>query len=100
MLVTRSALLAALLAGPCAAQSPFLRASDTRTSTPEAVLGQRKDWGADVSFGGSFNRGNTEVDYLTSGFAVFAARKPHTLYLTGSLVYNTFGDVRVLNQGT
>lgn len=94
-----SALVALLLAAPAQAQSPFVRASDLRTSAPEAVLGQRKAWGADLTFGGSFNRGNTEVDYVTTGLALFAARAPHTAYLTGSMVYNTFGDTRVLNRG-
>ena len=78
----------------------FLRATDTRTFTPQAVMAERKQWGADLGFGGSFNRGNTDVNYLNTNFSVFAARDPATAYLSGSMSYNTFGKVRVLNQGT
>lgn len=82
------------------AQSPFLRGTDTRTSTPQAVMAQRKQWGVDLAFGGSFNRGNTDVNYLNTSFALFKAWAPASVYLTGSMIYNTFGDRRVLNQGT
>lgn len=89
-----------VLSQNCWAQFPSLRATDTRTSIPEAVMADRKQWGADLAFGGSFNRGNTDVNYINSGFALFKSWAPSTAYLSGSMVYNTFGGVRVLNQGT
>lgn len=81
------------------AQFPSLRATDTRTLTPEAVMAERKQWGVDLGFGGTFNRGNTDVNYLNSNFSVFAAKGPSTTYLSGSMIYNTFGNIRVINQG-
>lgn len=63
-------------------------------------MAARKEWGADLAFGGSFNRGNTDVNYLNTSFAFFRAWRPSTVYLTGAMVYNTFGGRRVLNQGS
>lgn len=98
------ALLAALAwtSAPALGQSPFLRASDTRTAVPEAVLKnhkQHKDWGADLDFGGNFNRGNVDMDYIGSRANIFAARGPSTAYLTGSLAYSTVSGTRVRDQG-
>lgn len=95
-----SALLAAVLPAGAWAQSPFLRAPDTRTATPESLMGQRKVWGADFGLGGSFNRGNTDVDYVSSSFDLFRAFGPASGYLNGALLYNAFGGVRTLNQGS
>ena len=81
-------------------QFPSLRTTDTRTSTPEAIMTDRKEWGVDVDLGGSFNRGNTNVDYLSTGFDVFKAWSPSTLYLSGGSIYNRFNGIQVLNQGT
>jgi hypothetical protein len=91
--------LAALLTDSAWAQFPSLRATDTRTSTPEAIMTDRKDWGVDVDLGGSLNRGNTNVDYLSSGFDVFKAWAPSTFYLSGGSIYNRFNGIQVLNQG-
>ena len=94
-----SALLTVL--APCAwGQSPFLRGIDTRTATPESVMGSRKLWGADLGMGGAFNRGNTDVDYVSSSFDLFRSFGPATAYLSGAMVYNTFAGVRKLNRGS
>lgn len=94
-----AALLASLPASDAFAQFPSLRTTDTRTSVPEAVMAERKDWGADLNFGGAFNRGNTDVNYINSGFDAFKAWAPNTAYLSGSMIYNTFGGNKVLNMG-
>lgn len=62
--MTRAFVLTGSLAGAARAQFPSLRNTDTRTSTPETVMGVRKDWGVDANFGGAFNRGNTNVNYI------------------------------------
>ena len=85
---------------PSSAQFPSLRGTDTRTSAPDVVMADKKDWGVDMGFGGSFNRGNVDVNYLYSSFNLFKAWSPSTAYLSGSTIYNTFGDIRTLNQGT
>ncbi|HVE12850.1 MAG TPA: DUF481 domain-containing protein [Elusimicrobiota bacterium] len=98
----RAFLAASLLGLPALAraQYPSLRSADTRTATPENVMGARKEWGADLSYGGSFNRGNVDTNFISSGFDLFKAFGQDTGYLNGSLIYNTFNHVRVLNQGS
>lgn len=85
---------------PALAQSSFLRAGDTRTSVPEAVLKERKDWGADLDFGGSVSRGNVDTDSLNARAGFFAARGPLSAYLTGLLAYGTISGARVRDQGS
>ncbi|MBI5631463.1 MAG: DUF481 domain-containing protein [Elusimicrobia bacterium] len=92
--------LTALIHQTAWAQFPSLRATDTRTSTPEAVMQDRKDWGLDLAFGGNFNRGNTDVDYISGGFSAFKAWSDSSAYLNGSMIYNTFGSRKILNQGS
>lgn len=101
-MTARRLLLTAVLAGagaPALAQSPFLRQADMRTRTPEAVMSGRKDWGLDLSFGGNFNRGNVDADSLSGGFSTFKALPGATVYLSGSILYSTFGNRRIFNQG-
>ena len=93
-------LLLMTMAAQARAQSPFLRQSDARTMTPETIMGERKDWGAELSMGGNLNRGNVDINYFSSGFSVYKAWKPLTAYLSGSMAYNAFGGRRVLNQGS
>ena len=95
-----TALLLATGARNAWSQSPFLRGTDTRTATPESIMGQRKLWGADMGLGGAFNRGNTDVDYVSSSFDLFRVFGPATAYLNGNMTYNTFNGLRTLNQGS
>lgn len=81
------------------AQSPFLRSTDKHTLTPEAVIGERKRWGADLSFGGGFNRGNVTINSLNGSFDLFKSWELSSAYLSGSFIYSTFQDRRTLNLG-
>jgi hypothetical protein len=92
-------LLSLVLPAVSRAQSPLLRATDTRTATPQAVMAERKLWGLDLGLGGNFTRGNTDVDYLGGNFSVFRKREPSSAYLSGSAIYNTSRGVRLINQG-
>ena len=82
------------------AQSPFLRSTDTRTSTPETLLSSRESWGADFNFGATLNRGNVDFTSLAFGLGVVKKWQRSALSLAGSALYNTFGSKQVFNQGT
>lgn len=91
--------LGLLLAPALRAQSVHSRGADTRTAVPEAVMADRKVWGADLSFGGSSISGNAHNKYLNGGFSLFRASGLSTVYLTGSANYSAYGDVTAVNQG-
>ncbi|MBI3549412.1 MAG: DUF481 domain-containing protein [Elusimicrobia bacterium] len=99
MVKSTAAALLATLAVASAAHAQ-LRGTDLRTALPEMVLGNKKVWGADLGFGGNFNRGNTDIDYIGGSFALFKAWQPCTVYLNGSAVYNTYNGIKVINQGS
>ena len=100
IIIAGMTLLSAIVLPFAQAQFPSLRTADTRTSLPETFMSARKSWGADLGFGGNFNRGNTDVDYMNGRFDLFKKMAPSTVYLDGAMVYNTFNGARVLNQGT
>ena len=73
--------------------------SDMRTSTPETIMAERKQWGADFAYGGSFNGGNIEENEQSGSFSVFKNYGRSTVYLNGSLIYHTIDNVQQNNQG-
>src|SRR5262245_24631467 len=85
---------------PLSAQSPFLRATDTRTATPESLLAPRPSWGIDASFGATMNRGNVHFTYITAALTAVKKWESSAVSFAGSMLYNTFGTTRVFNQGT
>jgi hypothetical protein len=91
-------LIAVLSSVNVLAQSPYLRASDTRTLTPDRVLLERKSWAADGRLGATLNRGNVNLLYLSGNASIAKRWESTALYVAGTGIYNTFGAREVLNQ--
>ncbi len=72
----------------------FDRQSDTRTATFDSIANQRKDWGLDMDFGLTLNRGNVDRTVGSAGFNIFDASEALTAYLSGSYYYGAFGSAR------
>jgi putative salt-induced outer membrane protein len=93
-------LLAGTLCVSASAQVAGLPHADTHTRPPEAVMADRKDWGADFSFGGTFDRGNTDLDMIGTDFSLFKAWAPSTAYLSGSMFYDEVSGAQIINRGS
>ena len=91
-------LLGLVLLVPVEAKAQLGRA-DTRTVVPEVVMKERKQWGADLAFGGSFNRGNVSGNNLSGNFDIFKNYTRSTAYITGSMAYCVINHRQLNNQG-
>ncbi len=97
----------ALLLGPAAPKiqaqtTASLPGGDTQVPTPQEVQQNRKNWGMDLGFGGSFVQGQTTDNSLNGNFDVFKTLSPDRseAYLSGEFINNTVNSNSIVNQGS
>ena len=77
----------------------FERQKDTRTSLPEQIAKDRKDWGLDLELGLTRAMGNIDQKSGNSSFAIFKNFDRWTTYLNGEWLYVAFSNANLQNQG-